>query len=141
MDVVSLDNSLIIKYFLNGFDCFEISRPDAIFSLSGAPLLPHYENTLMLQTDNLHILQGKHLLLLFFLIALHLTGCSSGGGGGDVGVEDSTAPITTVSPPGGNYATPQFVTLTANEPAIIYYTLDGTTPSAPCVRIVVASTE
>lgn len=42
---------------------------------------------------------------------------------------DVTAPITTASPIGGSFAAAQTVILTANEPAIIYYTLDGTTPT------------
>jgi N-acetylneuraminic acid mutarotase len=38
-------------------------------------------------------------------------------------------PVVTASPVGGSYATPQTVTLTTNEPATIYYTLDGSTPT------------
>lgn len=36
---------------------------------------------------------------------------------------------TTASRTGGTYDTPQTVALTANEPATVYYTLDGTTPT------------
>ncbi|MBI5483798.1 MAG: S8 family serine peptidase, partial [Deltaproteobacteria bacterium] len=43
---------------------------------------------------------------------------------------DTTAPTVLVSPPGGTFTPPQTVTLTSNEPAIIYYTLDGSTPTA-----------
>ena len=42
---------------------------------------------------------------------------------------DATAPITTASPAGGSYNSNQQVTLTANEPATIYYTKDGTNPT------------
>ena len=44
-------------------------------------------------------------------------------------VIDTVAPATTVSPAGGTYNAPQTVTLTANEPATIRYTLDGSTPT------------
>lgn len=42
---------------------------------------------------------------------------------------DRTLPATTATPAGGSYTAPQSVTLTANEPATIYYTLDGTEPT------------
>jgi len=43
---------------------------------------------------------------------------------------DTIAPITTAGPIPGNYsATPVSITLTANEPATIYYTTNGTTPT------------
>jgi hypothetical protein len=42
---------------------------------------------------------------------------------------DSQAPTTTASPAGGLYNAGQTVTLAANEPATIYYTLDGSTPT------------
>jgi hypothetical protein len=38
-------------------------------------------------------------------------------------------PITTITPPGGTYATAQSVTLTANQPATIYYTSNGQDPT------------
>ncbi len=38
-------------------------------------------------------------------------------------------PVTTASPAGGLYKTAQSVTLSANEPATIYYTTDGTMPT------------
>ena len=44
---------------------------------------------------------------------------------------DTTAPVTTASPAAGSYSTPQSVTLSSNEPAVIYYTTDGTTPVYP----------
>ncbi len=45
---------------------------------------------------------------------------------------DTVKPITTASPVAGSYAaTPIPVTLTANEPATMYYTVDGTTPTFP----------
>ena len=42
---------------------------------------------------------------------------------------DATPPTTTASPSGGTYTSAQSVTLSANEPATIYYTLDGTIPT------------
>jgi hypothetical protein len=42
---------------------------------------------------------------------------------------DTTAPVTTASPLGGTYTSAQSVSLTANEPATIYYTVNGTTPT------------
>ncbi|MHC4137787.1 MAG: YncE family protein [Planctomycetota bacterium] len=56
-----------------------------------------------------------------------LGACSSGGGGG--GPADVEAPATSVSRPGGTYAIALALTLTATEPATIYYTLDGSDPS------------
>ncbi|MEW6182338.1 MAG: Ig-like domain-containing protein [Bacillota bacterium] len=45
------------------------------------------------------------------------------------GEPDATPPTVTVSPPGGLYNAAQSVTLTASEPAAIYYTTDGTDPT------------
>jgi len=43
---------------------------------------------------------------------------------------DSVLPVTSATPAPGDYAAPPvFVTLTANKPATIYYTLDGSTPT------------
>ena len=42
---------------------------------------------------------------------------------------DTAAPTTTPSPVGGTYSSSQNVTLTPNETATIYYTIDGTTPT------------
>lgn len=42
---------------------------------------------------------------------------------------DTAAPVVTVLPAGGSYTSAQSVTLTANESAAIYYTLDGTIPT------------
>jgi chitodextrinase len=42
---------------------------------------------------------------------------------------DTTPPIVTANPSGGNYSSTQVVTLTVNETATIYYTLDGSTPT------------
>lgn len=45
---------------------------------------------------------------------------------------DATAPVTTVTPPGGRsrQPIPALVTLTTDEPARIFYTLDGSEPQA-----------
>ena len=45
------------------------------------------------------------------------------------GTSDNIAPVTTATPPGGFYSTSQSVTLTANEPATIYYTTNGSIPT------------
>ena len=42
---------------------------------------------------------------------------------------DTTAPITSASPPGSTFTTPVSVTLTRNEAGTTYYTIDGTTPT------------
>ncbi len=42
---------------------------------------------------------------------------------------NTTPPTVTASPPGGSYSSAQSVTLTANEPATIYYTTNGSTPT------------
>jgi hypothetical protein len=42
---------------------------------------------------------------------------------------DTTPPVTTASPVGGTYNSTQSVTLTSNEPATIYYSTDGSTPT------------
>jgi len=44
-------------------------------------------------------------------------------------IVDITAPVTTASPAGGTYSGAISVTLTADEPATIYYTIDGGTPT------------
>ncbi len=46
------------------------------------------------------------------------------------GSSDTTAPVTTVNPAGGEYSNSVTVTLTVNEEATTYYTLDGSTPTA-----------
>jgi hypothetical protein len=45
-------------------------------------------------------------------------------------VLDTTPPVVTPSIPGGVYNSSQTITLTANEPGTIFYTLDGTNPTA-----------
>ncbi|HEX7031627.1 MAG TPA: chitobiase/beta-hexosaminidase C-terminal domain-containing protein, partial [Nitrososphaera sp.] len=42
---------------------------------------------------------------------------------------DASGPTVTASPAGGTYASAQSVTLSASEPATIYYTTDGSTPT------------
>ena len=44
--------------------------------------------------------------------------------------KDSRTPVVMAYPPGGTYAGPQTVTLAANKDGAIYYTLNGSTPSA-----------
>lgn len=44
-------------------------------------------------------------------------------------LSDTTPPTVTASPPGGTYTSAQSVTLSANEPATIYYTTNGSTPT------------
>lgn len=74
-------------------------------------------------------LKCVHKLMAVFVV-FNFLGCGGGGSGGDDKPLDTTAPITTASPGGGMYGSIQYVTLSANEPATIYYSLDGTTPSA-----------
>ncbi len=47
---------------------------------------------------------------------------------------DRAPPVVAATPRGGSYASPQDVVLTANEPATIFFTLDGTDPTrdSPC---------
>ena len=52
---------------------------------------------------------------------------TSGGGGGGGG--DTTAPITTASPVGGTYSAAVNVTLSVNESANTFYTVDGSAPT------------
>ncbi|MHB8764933.1 MAG: chitobiase/beta-hexosaminidase C-terminal domain-containing protein, partial [Deferrisomatales bacterium] len=47
---------------------------------------------------------------------------------------DAAPPVLSVTPAGGTYGTPRLVTLTANEPAAIHYTLDGTAPTVGSPR-------
>ncbi len=42
---------------------------------------------------------------------------------------DTTAPITAAAPASGTYSGSVRVTLTANEPAVVFYTIDGSTPN------------
>ena len=42
---------------------------------------------------------------------------------------DTTPPVVTASVAGGTYNSTQYVALSANEPATIYYTINGTTPT------------
>ena len=61
------------------------------------------------------------------LMADFFLGTTGGGGGGGGG--DTTAPITTASPVGGTYTAAQNVTLSVNESANTFYTVDGSTPT------------
>ena len=45
-------------------------------------------------------------------------------------IVDRTAPTVTAAPGGGVYDAPESVTLSASEPSLIYYTIDGSDPSA-----------
>jgi dienelactone hydrolase len=53
--------------------------------------------------------------------------------GGQIPV-DTTAPVTTTNPAAGTYATAQNVTLTANEAATTYYTVNGSTPTTASTK-------
>jgi len=64
------------------------------------------------------------LAIVISMASLPLTSCDNDGGGGSVSVATPTA-----SPPAGTYATAQTVTLSTTEGAVIYYTIDGTTPT------------
>lgn len=46
-------------------------------------------------------------------------------GGKDLAPVDSIPPVTTAHPPGGTYGAIQYVTLAAEEAAIIHYTREG----------------
>jgi hypothetical protein len=50
---------------------------------------------------------------------------------GTITMVDVVPPVTTASPVGGTYASAQNVSLTANEPATIFYTTNGDDPSTP----------
>ncbi|MDM5223030.1 chitobiase/beta-hexosaminidase C-terminal domain-containing protein [Peribacillus sp. NJ11] len=47
---------------------------------------------------------------------------------------DTTAPVLTITPNGGTFATAQSVTMSTNETAEIFYTLDGTTPTVSSTK-------
>lgn len=69
--------------------------------------------------------------ITYMLYLSLLIGCGGGGGGGGEGTPPDTAPPTTTAfPAGGTYGSSQPVTLTSNEPATIYYSIDGKDPSA-----------
>lgn len=63
----------------------------------------------------------------------------SGGGGGGGGTTDTTPPITTATPMGGIYGATQDVTLSSDEPATIYYSLDGNDPSVTSINTISGS--
>lgn len=67
------------------------------------------------------------LIFLFGLLSILASG--GGGGGGGNGSGDTMPPQTSASPPGGLYGSTQDVTLTSDEAATIYYSLDGNDPS------------
>ncbi|MDD5030212.1 MAG: chitobiase/beta-hexosaminidase C-terminal domain-containing protein [Rhodoferax sp.] len=62
-------------------------------------------------------------------VALLLVGTQANASLGGGGVTDTTPPVVTASITGGTSNFPQSVVLSANEPATIYYTVDGSTPS------------
>lgn len=47
---------------------------------------------------------------------------------------DTVAPVVTASPAGGTYSAGQAITLSANETATIYYTVDGSTPTTASTK-------
>ncbi len=76
---------------------------------------------------------ARSTALLASTLVLGLAACGSGDGegAGDVSppASDTIAPFTSATPGGGLYSEAQFVSLSASEPAIIYYTVDGNTPT------------
>jgi YD repeat-containing protein len=62
----------------------------------------------------------------YFNISVYIDDVSITGGACFI---DSAPPITTATPAGGTYTSGQTVALSANEPATIYYTTDGSTPT------------
>ena len=52
-------------------------------------------------------------------------------------IVDRTAPTVTAAPAGGAYAVPQNVTLSAGEPATIFFTIDGSDPTASSAQYAV----
>ncbi len=63
------------------------------------------------------------------LTASNLAGSDTMTKTGYITVLDTIAPTVTVNPVGGNFDDVQNVTLTTDEPATIYYTTDGSTPT------------
>ncbi len=65
------------------------------------------------------------------LLILQISACGSNGGGGGSTPPPSPAATPTFSPVSGTYSSPQSVTLAdATTGAAIYYTIDGSTPTA-----------
>ena len=56
---------------------------------------------------------------------------------GDVSRVESEPPVTSVSPPPGAYPTIPTVVITADRPATIYYTFDGSEATTPVVPVIV----
>ncbi len=76
------------------------------------------------------LLSSSHVRALL-LVTLCLASCGSSNDEDDDSgnpANDVTPPVTNASPPGGAYSAAQTVKLTSNEPATIYYTLDGSVP-------------
>lgn len=69
------------------------------------------------------------LTLVIPLAAMLAYACGGGGGGGGSPPADTTPPAVTANLAAGSYAGAQTVTLTADGPANIYYTLDGSEPT------------
>lgn len=76
-------------------------------------------------------------ICLIITLTLLLAGCPAGSGSGE-GPTDTTPPITIASPASGTYGSTQTVTLTANEPATIYYSVDGADPVAGAANTISA---
>jgi hypothetical protein len=54
-------------------------------------------------------------------------------------VSDTTPPVVTAAPVGGTYTSAQSVVLSSNEPATIYYTLDGSNPVTSATKVLYSS--
>ncbi len=102
------------------------STPQLVFTVSGGTAVVKVDGQVVSKTsgENLDALaDGLHFVQI---IASDTTGHTVTD---DVYFTvDTTPPEVTVNHPGGNYDSPQTISLSANETAAIYYTTDGTIP-------------
>lgn len=97
--------------------------PGTSIWLNGTQLVPM--NNSSSWSANVRLFEGENMLRLR---ARKVTGEESLTTSALI-VYDKVPPITTVSPDGGNYRRPQEVSLTTDEEATVYYTLDGSYPN------------